>query len=228
MSSARRLAAVAAAVAVKDLRSEARGRTILSVWLTLGSLLLAVVFVTLSASDVAPERVAPSALWLVFALIGTLAVGRGNGGEYELGGWRGLTMTPAPRPAIFAGKLAANLVVTLVAELAVVIGYSLVVAWPRDTLGLLLTLVLGTIGLVAVGTLAAAVLADRRSGDLLLPVMVLPVVVPVIGLAAQLTQASLDRDLSADWWTVVTLLAGYDLVVVLGAAAAFTFIVDAE
>lgn len=215
---------IATAVAVKDLRGEARGRTILTVWLTLGLLLLAVVFITVGTADIDADRVAPSALWLIFALIGTLAVGRGYTDEHQLGGWLGVLTTPAPPGAVYLGKFVANLVVMLIAELAVIIGYSLVVAWPADSLGLLLTIVLGTIGLSAVGTLAAAFLSQRDAGDLLLPLMVIPVVVPVVALAAQATRESLATTLAAEWATVLVLLAGYDLLLLVGATAAFGFV----
>lgn len=228
MTGLNRWVSVARAIAFKDLRTEARARTILTVWITLGLLLLAIVFVTVRASDVPFEQVVPSALWLIFALIGTLAVGRGYTDEHELGGWHGVLIAPVPHSAVYMGKLAANLVVTLIAELTVVIGYSLMAEWPADSPALLLTILLGTIGLTAVGTLAAAFVTSRQLSDLLLPVMVLPVLVPVVALAGQLTNAALDERLSGEWLTVFVLLVGYDLIVVAAAAAAFAFVTDGD
>ena len=81
---------IALIIAAKDLRSEARGRKILAVWASMGILLLVVFYVTITLSQIAFATVAPSVLWFIFALIGTIGLGRGFHQEYNLGGWHAL------------------------------------------------------------------------------------------------------------------------------------------
>jgi len=207
----------------KDLRAEARGGAVLSVWLTLGIVLLAVVLVTVATVDADAAAIAPSALWLVFALISTMAFGRGFRDEHAHGAWQAVLAAPAPASAVFLGKVGANLVLTLIAELAVIIAYSLVVEWPASTAVLAAAVLLGTIGISVVGTFVAAFTSERDSGDLLLPLMTLPVLVPLVALAAQLTRQGLGDGVEGGWWVLVILLAGYDLIVLATATLAFGF-----
>ena len=152
---------IVAAVAAKDLRSEGRGRTILAVWGTFGLLLFIVFYITLNLSQNAFQTVAPGVLWIIFALIGTMGLGRGFNHEHELGGWQALMISPISHSAIYFGKLVSNLIVTLIAEITVLVGFSLIDHWPVDTLGTLIILVLGTLGLMGVGTFVAAYVADK-------------------------------------------------------------------
>jgi heme exporter protein B len=222
----RRYLQVVAAIAAKDLRSEARGRKILAVWATFGLLLFMVFYLSLNISQIAFQTVAPAVLWVIFALISTMALGRGFNQEHELGGWQALLISPINHSAIYFGKLISNLVVTLIAEIAVLVGFSLLYHWPVDTMGMLIVLVLGTLGLMAVGTFVAAYVADKGGVELLLPLMVLPVVIPVIALAGQMTAVVLSQPLSSDWLIVLVFLVGYDAITVLGGAAAFSWIAE--
>jgi heme exporter protein B len=196
----------------------------LAVWSTFGLLLFIVFYITISMSQIAFQTVAPSVLWIIFALIGTMGLGRGVSQEHELGGWQGLMISPISHSAIYFGKLIANTIVTLTAEVGVLIGFSLIYHWPVDTIGMLLVLLLGTLGLMGVGTFVAAYVGNKGGKELLLPVMVLPVVIPVIALAGQLTSVVLGEPLTGNWLIVIVFLIGYDLITILGGAAGFAWI----
>ncbi|MBV7332388.1 heme exporter protein CcmB [Chloroflexi bacterium TSY] len=211
-------------IAAKDLRSEARGRRILAVWGVFGLLIFVTFYVTLGLFQLDFLTVAPGVMWVIFALIGTLGLSQSYNQELESGGWHALLMSPINHSAIYFGKLASNVVVSLIAEIVVLICFSFVTRWPVDSLGTLLALVLGTIGFIGVGALAAAFVINKRGKELLLPMMVMPVVIPVIALAGQMMSLALRQPLSSEWGFIVTLLIGYDLVVVLAGAAAFSMI----
>lgn len=85
-------------------------------------------------------------LWIIFALIGTMGLGRGFNNEHDLDGWLALLISPISHSAIYFGKLISNMIVTLIAEIAVLIAFSLIYHWPVDTLGMLIVLILGTLG----------------------------------------------------------------------------------
>lgn len=156
-------------------------------------------------------------LWIAIAFAGTLALGRTFERERYADTLRALLLAPAPRPAIYVGKLLAVLAVLFVAELLLVPLVALLfdaalLQRPLLLLGLLVT---GTIGFAAVGTLFAAMLVHARSRDVLLPVLLYPITIPVIiagvrGTAA-LAQAVPDEPMATFW---LMLLAAFDTVFV--------------
>ena len=214
------------AIAVKDLRSEARGKAILATWSTFGLLIFLTFYISINFFDYAYLSIAPTILWVAFAITGTMSLTQGYNQEVELGGWQALLMSPINHSAIYFGKLLSSVVVSLVAEIVILIGFSFVYDWPVDSLGVLLAMVLGTVGFVSVGVLGAAFVLDKQGKELLLPLMVLPVIIPVIALAGQLTSLALTQAMSPEWNVIIVLLLGYDLIIVLGGAAAFSMITE--
>lgn len=121
-------------------------------------------------------------LWIAIAFSGTLALGRAFERERQSETLRALLMAPVDRPALYVGKLVGVLVLLATVEVIVVPLIALMFqanlfARPLLMLGLLGA---GTIGFAAVGTLFAAMLVRARSRDVLLPVLLYPITVPVI------------------------------------------------
>jgi heme exporter protein CcmB len=130
----------------------------------------------------AVEDAAAGILWIAIAFSGTLALGRAFERERQSETLRALLMSPVDRPALYVGKLAGVLVLLAAVEVIVVPLVALMFqaplfAHPFLMIGLLLS---GTIGFAAVGTLFAAMLVRARSRDVLLPVLLYPITVPVI------------------------------------------------
>ncbi len=149
-------------------------------------------------------------LWIAVAFSGTLALGRAFERERQSETLRALLMAPIDRPALYVGKLAGVLILLFVVELIVVPLVALMFQAPLFrqpllTIGLLLT---GTIGFAAVGTLFAAMLVRARSRDVLLPVLLYPITIPVIiagvrGTAA-LLQTDVDVPMARAWLSMLT------------------------
>jgi heme exporter protein B len=135
----------------------------------------------------------PGLLWLGFILSGLLGLGRTFAGERDNDCWDGLRLAPGEKSAIYVGKLAGNLLLMLAVEaiflllFGVFFDLDLVAALP----GLALVVGLGTLGLAAVGTLFAAMTAHVRARELLFPVLLLPVEVPVLLATVKATEAVL-------------------------------------
>lgn len=132
-------------------------------------------------------------LWLGFILSGLLALGRTFIAERENDCWDGLLLAPGDKSAIYLGKLAGNLVLMLAVE-AMLVGLFVVflnLDIARALPGLALVAGLGTLGLAAVGTLFAAMTAHVRARELLFPVLLLPIQVPVLLGAVKATEAIL-------------------------------------
>ena len=145
-----------------------------------------------------PEEGAAGLLWIAIAFAGTLALGRTFERERQAETLRALLMAPAPRAAVYVAKLLgivallAGTEVLLVPLVALLFEASALLAHPFWLAAILLT---GTLGFAAVGTLFAAMLIRARSRDVLLPVLLYPVIVPVMIAGVRGTAALLQPDI---------------------------------
>ena len=201
----------------KDVTVEIRSRETLATTLFFAvSAVLVFAFALVKEGRVVADAAA-GILWIAIAFSGTLALGRTFERERYTDTLRALMLAPADRPAIYVGKLAGVLALILVAEVVLVPLVALLfsaslLTQPLLLAGLLLT---GTLGFAAVGTLFAAMLVRARSRDVLLPVLLYPITVPVIiagvrGTAA-LLQPAIDVDVVRFW---IALLIAFDAVFV--------------
>jgi heme exporter protein CcmB len=153
-----------------------------------------------------PEEGAAGLLWIAIAFAGTLALGRTFERERQAETLRALLMAPAPRAAVYVGKLLGIVALLTAAEVilvplvALLFAASALLAHPFWLAAILVT---GTVGFSAVGTLFAAMLIRARSRDVLLPVLLYPVIVPIMiagvrGTAA-LLQPEVDQGILRFW-----------------------------
>jgi heme exporter protein CcmB len=149
-------------------------------------------------------------LWIAIAFSGTLALGRAFERERQSETLRALMIAPIERPALYVGKLAGVLILLGAVEVVVVPLVSLLFQAPLfDHPGLMLGLLIaGTIGFSAVGTLFAAMLVRTKSRDVLLPILLYPITIPVIiagvrGTAA-LLQPEVDEPMARAWLAMLT------------------------
>jgi heme exporter protein CcmB len=157
----------------------------------------------------AVEDAAAGILWVAIAFSGTLALGRAFERERHNETLRGLLMAPVPRAALYVGKLWGILLLLIAVELVLVplVGIMFQAAFFKYPVMQASVILAGTIGFAAVGTLFAAMLVRTRSRDVLLPVLLYPVTVPVIiagvrGTAA-LLQADVDLPMARAWLSML-------------------------
>jgi heme exporter protein B len=163
----------------------------------------------------AVDDAAAGILWIAIAFSGTLALGRTFERERYAETLRALLLAPAPRAALYVGKLLGMLALLALAELLLVPLVAVMFQAPMFSRPLLLVALLagGTLGFCAVGTLFAAMLVRARSRDVLLPILLYPIIIPVIiagvrGTAALLAAAP-DEPVAIMW---IGILAAFDLV----------------
>lgn len=211
-------------VAEKDLRSEARTRTVLQgvgFYAALAALLFSF---ALGPDAETLRRFAPGLLWLSVALASLLAVGRSFASEREQGTLETLLLYPVPREALFLGKLAASFAVLLVVAVAALglmaVLYTL--PWPERPGLLLAALLLGALGLALAGTFYGAVSAQLRAREALVPMLLLPVLVPLVIAAAQVTESALAGG-GSSWLQV---LAVFDLLLLVLSLAVFPYLFE--
>ncbi|RPJ73654.1 MAG: cytochrome C biogenesis protein [Acidobacteria bacterium] len=208
---------VAWLVVRKDLTVEVRSREILytTVFFAVACVL---VFAFALVKEGRPlEDAAAGIMWISVAFAGTLALGRTFERERHAETLRALMLAPASRPAIYVGKLLGIVLLLLIVEAILVPLIGLLFNAPIGSrpLSLMGLLVTGTIGFSAVGTLFAAMLVRARSRDVMLPILLYPITIPVIiagvrGTAALFEPVPAD-DLAQMW---MALLAFFDIVFV--------------
>jgi heme exporter protein CcmB len=166
----------------KDVTVEVRSRETIATTLFFGlSAVLVFAFALVKEGRVVADAAA-GILWIAIAFSATLALGRTFERERFGDTLRALMLAPADRPAIYLGKLAGVFALVAATEVVLVPLVALLfdAALLRRPLLLGGLLLAGTLGFLAVGTLFAAMLARARSRDVLLPVLLYPVTIPVI------------------------------------------------
>jgi heme exporter protein CcmB len=210
---------VALLVLKKDFTIEVKSLEILSTTLFF-AVTCVLIFSFAFVSDGRPIDAAmvPSAiLWIAVAFAGMLALGRTFERERYGETLRALLLAPAPRTAIYVGKLLGIVLLLTVMELLIVPMIALVFQaplfnWPWALAGLLLA---GTVGFAAVGTLFAAMLVRSRAREVMLPILLYPVTIPVLIAGVRGTSALLQAEPSLPTATMwMSVLASFDVVFV--------------
>ena len=208
---------VALLVLKKDVAIEVKSREILYTTLFF-SISCVLIFAVAFVKEGQPiEDAAGGILWIAVAFSGTLALGRTFERERYSDTIRALLLAPAARPAIYVGKLLGIVILLGVAEVLLTPTIALLFHAPffARPVHLAALLGLGTIGFCAVGTLFAAMLVRTRTRDVMLPLLLYPITIPVIIAGVRGTSALLqsvpDEPIATMW---IGLLASFDVVFV--------------
>jgi len=216
------------AIAGKDLRLELKTRDVVA------SVGLFVLLVVVTASFSFPtggegrEGVAAGVLWMAFLFAALLGMGRSMATEKEDACLEGLLVSPAPREAVFLGKLFANLGFTFLVEL-VILPVFIVLLQLRPGSGTWLVVLgafLGTLGLVTIGTLFAAMAVNTRGREAILPLLVMPVSVPAMVAAVKVSEAGFSGGMADGTLSWLLLLFGYDALFLLVALVTFQYVTE--
>jgi heme exporter protein B len=216
------------AIAAKDVRAELRSRTALLSSVVFAALVLVIFNFARDPTAVAAVDLAPSVLWVTFALAAMVALNRAFTIERENAALDGLLLAPVPRGSVFLGKLLANLAFVGTVEAVTLPLFVLFfnVSLGRALPGLVGLTVLATIGFVAVGTIFSAMAVRTRFAELMLPVLLLPFMVPPLIGAVQVTARLLAGRPLSEMVGWLRLLALYDVVFVTLCTLAFASVVD--
>ncbi|HWQ03827.1 MAG TPA: heme exporter protein CcmB [Longilinea sp.] len=168
------------AVVWKDLAAEWRSRELLSAMLVFALLVILIFNFALELDPVGRANITAGILWVTFTFAGTLGLNRSMAVEKDRGCLDGLLLAPVDRTAIYFGKALANWIFMLAVAAIVLPVYSVLYNINLFNPGLLLVILLGSEGYVAVGTLLATMSVQARTRDILLPILLFPVAIPVV------------------------------------------------
>ena len=216
------------AVVWKDVLVERRSKETINAVLFFSVLLLFVFEFTLGADRDRLLAVLPGLLWLAVLLAGLLGLGRSFVLERDNDCWEALLLTPGDKGAVYVGKLVGNLLLMGLVEVVVLTLFTLFmnVDVGRAMPQLLVILLLGTLGIAAVGTLFGAMTAHVRARELLFPVLLLPVLVPVLLAIVKSTEALLAGQTLGDVDHWVKLLIAADVIYVVAGLLTFDVLLE--
>jgi len=219
---------VALAIARKDALAELRGRHA-----TVSTLFFAAVVLLLFGFALGPDAArlaaaAPGLLWLAVMFAGILAVNRLHLLETDDGALEQLALYPVARRAIYAGKALAGfgamllLGLLVLGAVGVLFAVDIAAAWPP----LLATVILGALGVAAVGTFYAGVTVRLRAREVMLPLLMLPVLAPLLLGAVKATSAALAGDPFGELAAWLQLMVAFDVVMIVAGLATYGFLLD--
>lgn len=214
------------AVVRKDLAAEWRSRELLTAMLVFALLVIFVFNFALELDPPTRSRVTSGVLWVTFSFAGTLGLNRSMAMEKDRGCLDGLLLAPVDRAAIYFGKALANLIFMLVVAAIVLPVYSILYNVNLFRPGLLLVIGLGSAGYAAVGTLLASMAVQARTRDMLLPILLFPVAIPLLVAAVKASSGFLQELPMADVWPWLNLLIVYDVIFTAVAFMVFDYVVE--
>jgi heme exporter protein B len=212
----------------KDLLLELRRRDSLLTMFFFGTLLL---FVFHFSFDLAPDKVAdmaPALLWLAFLFTGTLGLAQLFQAERENHCLDALLFSPLDRGALFLAKTSFNLILMLLVELVVMPLFWILFnlsAWNLLPQLFLVTL-LGTIGFCVLGTIMSALTLRARARELLLPLVLFPLMIPVILATIRCMESVLRNGEFGEAVSWLKLLVGFDVIFVTVGVLIFDWVLE--
>ena len=224
---------VVLAILRKDVRTEVRTRQMISSMFVFAVLVLLVLPFTLFLDEIRAIELGPGILWVAFVFAATLGLNRSFAIEGENRCLSGLMLAPAPRSAIYFGKLLSNVLFMIAMEIFVlplfVVFFNLSL-WelltPSELATFFLVLLLGTVGYAAVGTILAGVAANTTMREVLLPVLLFPVSVPIVIGAAEATRLLFDENPDTTPWIWIRVLLVFTVVFLVVSWLTFEYVIE--
>jgi heme exporter protein B len=214
------------AVVWKDLTAELRSRELLSSMLVFALLVIFIFNFALDLDIQAQRSVTAGVLWSTFAFAGTLGLNRSLASEKDRGSLDGLLLAPVDRSAIYFGKALGNLIFMLAVELIILPVYSVLYNVNLFLPGLLLVIFLGSLGYVMVGTLLATMAIQVRTRDILLPILLFPVVLPILIAAVKASNGFLQGLPFSEIMPSLNIIIVYDVVFTALALMVFDYVIE--
>ncbi|MBI4300248.1 MAG: heme exporter protein CcmB [Chloroflexi bacterium] len=215
-----------AAIVDKDLRTELRTKEIVTSLLVF---VLLVLFIFNFAFEPRAETialVAPGVLWVAFVFAGMLGLNRSFVMEHDRGCMEGLMLCPVDRSAIYLGKMVGNLAFMLVVEVIAFPFFSIFFNLPLLLPGAYLMALLGTLGFAGVGTLFSAMSVNTKAREILLPLLLFPIVVPVLIAGVKATAIVVGDTSGGSIWPWVRLVAAFDAIFLIISSLTFEFAIE--
>ncbi len=214
------------AIVGKDIAAELHTKEMVSAMLVFSVLQVLIFSFALDLRGEMARVAAPGVLWATIVFAGTLGLSRSLAREQRNGCIDGLLLAPMDRSAVFLGKAMGNSLFMAAVQGALLPLFSALFDVPLLQPGVILVLVLGTLGYASVGTLMAAIAVNTRAREVMLPVLLLPLAVPMLIGAVQATGAQIQGASLSQVVGWVRVLVVYDLVITAVSLLTFGYVLE--
>jgi len=202
------------AIVLKDLVTELKTKELFSSMFVFALLVIIIFIFSVDLSIVKANEVGPGILWVAFLFAGTMGLNRSFMLEKENGCLEGLILTPADRTAIYFGKLISNLIFLMVMELFILPLF--MIFFNIDLISflgpLLVVIFMGTLGFCAIGTLLSSLSSNLKTREIMLPILLYPVIVPVVIAVVRMTGQILAGESLGTMMNWVGLTLAFDII----------------
>jgi heme exporter protein B len=214
------------AIVHKDIIAELRTKEMFSSMFVFALLVIVIFNFAFELRVANVKQVAPGVLWVTFTFAGMLGLNRSFILEKDKGCLEGLLLAPVDRSAIYFGKMLGNLIFMLVVEAIVLPIFWVLFNPPLFSPALILILVLGTLGFAGVGTLFSAIAVHTRAREVMLPILLFPIVIPLMIAAVKITGGLLDGQPLSEMRNWLNLLVGFDIIFLTVSYMTFDYVVE--
>jgi heme exporter protein B len=202
-------------ITAKDLRAEMRTKEAINASFAFALVILLILSFAFDPTEETTREISGGLLWIVFTFAGTLVLNRSFARELPNDCLDALIAAPVPGAALFLGKALANFVLILAVEFVAlpVFGIFYNVRWTRQFWPLMAVLILGTWGLTSIGTIFSALTVNIRLREVMLPLLVYPVMIPMLLGAMRLSALLVaGQPIAGDDTVWLKLLFGFDII----------------
>ena len=214
------------AIVHKDIIAELRTKEMFSSMFVFALLVIVIFNFAFELRVANVKQVAPGVLWVTFTFAGMLGLNRSFILEKDKGCLEGLLLAPVDRSAIYFGKMLGNLIFMSVVEAIVLPIFWALFNPPLFSPALILVIVLGTVGFAGVGTLFSAIAVHTRAREVMLPILLFPIVVPLMIAAVKITGGLLDGQPLSEMRNWLNLLVGFDVIFLTVSYMTFDYVVE--
>lgn len=223
-------------IAWKDLKAEFRTKQMLNSMIMFAFLVIVIfsfafgnessIYISVIDKKII-DILAPGMLWIAFTFAGMLGLSRSFAGEKEEGCLEGLKLCPVDRSDIYNGKVISNAVLMFLMEITTIPLFIVIFSYDiKNIPGLLLVVLLGTLGFIFVGTLLSALTVNTRTREILLPVILFPVLLPVILSSVTATGIMLTEGSLSEITGELQILVIYDIIFFIVAQLVFEYTIE--
>lgn len=215
-------------IAWKDILSEFRSRETISSMLIFCLIVVVIFNFMFEPGSSLVKEMVPGILWVAITFAGVLGLNRSFIYEVDQGCLLGLLLCPVDHSLLYLGKMIGNFLFMVIME--VIILPLMIVFFNLDIfnilLPLLLIMLLGTLGFAAVGTLLSAISVNTRAREILLPILLFPIAIPILLAAVKATGSLINDGSFAGAGSWVKILTGFDIIFLVISSLLFEYVVE--
>ena len=212
----------------KDFITEIKTRELFSSMFIFALLVVIIFIFSINLSLIQASEVGPGVLWVAFLFAGTIGLNRSFMLEKENGCLQGLLLAPMDRTALYFGKLVSNFVFLLIMEvftLPLFMVFFNIDLLPH-LLPLLYVIFVGTLGFCAVGTLLSSLSANLKTRDIMLPILLYPLIIPIIIGSVRMTGQVLAGEPLSNMMNWVSLTLCFDVIYIAVSIMTIDFVLE--